>query len=238
VAPLLLVLLGVVALGAGWLAMRSLGPRVRIGRILASTPVVSVAEARAAASAGQHRYVGVRGRIDSEQDFEDAAHRPLVLRRTRFEARQGRGWRVFEDQKEVVPFEVHEGLDAIAVDGDALADGLVVVPRESAGVAGDLGDRAPADLPATTPVRVIVEQLSAVDHALVLGVPVVADAGTMELTAGLGRPLVLTNLEEPEALRLLGGGRRTPGIVAGILLAGGVVVIVIGALWALIEALT
>ena len=35
----------------GWLAMRSLGPRVRVGRILASTPVVTVAEARAAASA-------------------------------------------------------------------------------------------------------------------------------------------------------------------------------------------
>jgi len=101
VGPLLLVLLGGVALGAGWLAMHRLGPRVRVGRILASTPVVSVAEAKAAATAGHHRYVGVKGRIDSEQDFEDAAHRPLVLRRTRFEARQGRGWRVFEDQKEL-----------------------------------------------------------------------------------------------------------------------------------------
>jgi len=238
VGPLLLVLLGVVALGAGWLAMHSLGPRVRVGRILASTPVVSVAEAKAAAEAGHHRYVGVKGRIDSEQDFEDAAHRPLVLRRTRFEARQGRGWRVFEDQKELVPFEVHEGLDAIAVDGDALADGLVVVPRESVGVAGDLGDRAPADLPASTPVRVIVEQLSAIDHALVLGVPAVAGGGALTLTAGLGRPLVLTNLEQPEALRLLGGGRRALGISAGILLAAGAIALVAGAIWAVIEALT
>jgi hypothetical protein len=238
VGPLLLVLLGVVALGVGWLAMRSLGPRVRVGRILASTPVVSVAEAKAAATAGHHRYVGVKGRIDSEQDFEDAAHRPLVLRRTRFEARQGRGWRVFEDQKELVPFEVHEGLDAIAVDGDALTEGLVVVPRESVGVAGDLGDRAPADLPASTPVRVIVEQLSAVDHALVLGVPAVGGAGTLTLTEGLGRPLVLTNLEQPEAIRLLGGGRRALGILAGVLLALGAVAIGVGALWAVIEALT
>ncbi len=236
--PLLLLVLGAVALGAGWLAMRSLGPRVRVGRILASTPVVTVAEARAAASAGQHRYLGVKGRIDSEQEFEDAAHRPLVLRRTRFEARQGRGWRSFEDQKEVVPFEVREGLDAIAVDGDALANGLVVVPRESVGVAGDLGDRAPAGMPAGTPVRVIVEQLSAIDHALVLGVPVAAAAGTLHLTAGLGRPLVLTNLDQPEALRLLGGGRRALGIAAGVLLAAGAIAVIAGAIWAVIEALT
>lgn len=234
-APLLLVLLGAVALGAGWLAMRSLGPRVRVGRILASTPVVTVAEARAAAVAGQHRYLGVRGRIDSEQDFEDAAHRPLVLRRTRIEARQGRGWRAFEDQKELVPFEVREGLDSITIDGAALADGLVVIPRESVGVASDLGDRAPADLPASTPVRVIVEQLSAIDHALVLGVPSMAGAGTLTLTEGLGRPLVLTNLDRPEALRLLGGGRRAPGMAAGILLAGGALIAVVGLLWGLIE---
>jgi len=238
VGPLLLVLLGGVALGAGWLAMHRLGPRVRVGRILASTPVVSVAEAKAAATAGHHRYVGVKGRIDSEQDFEDAAHRPLVLRRTRFEARQGRGWRVFEDQKELVPFEVREGLDSIAVDGEVLENGLVVVPRESVGVAGDLGERAPADLPASTPVRVIVEQLSAIDHALVLGVPAVAGGGALTLTAGLGRPLVLTNLEQPEALRLLGGGRRALGIVAGILLAGGAIAVAAGATWAVIEALT
>ena len=161
-----------------------------------------------------------------------------MLRRTRFEARQGRGWRSFEDQKEVVPFEVREGLDAIAVDGDALANGLVVVPRESVGVAGDLGDRAPAGMPASTPVRVIVEQLSAIDHALVLGVPVAAAAGTLHLTAGLGRPLVLTNLEQPEALRLLGGGRRALGIAAGVLLAAGAVSVIAAAIWAVIDALT
>ena len=45
-------------------------------------------------------------------------------------------------------------------------------------------------------MRVIVEQVSAIDHALVLGVPVVAGAGTLALTAGLGRPLVLTTLSD------------------------------------------
>jgi hypothetical protein len=211
---------------------------VRIGRILASTPMVSVAEARATALAGRQRYVGIQGRIDAEDEFEDAAHRPLVLRRTRFEARHPRGWRAFEDQKELVRFEVREGLDAIVIDSDRLDHGLVVVPRESAGVAADLGDRAPADLPPTTPVRMIVEQLSSVDHATALGVPVADAHGGALLTAGLGRPLVLTTLERPEAIRLLGGGRRTRSMTAGVLLAAGAGAILIGLVAGAVDLVT
>ena len=46
--------------------------------------------------------------------FEDADHRPLVLRRTRLQSRAPRSWSTFEDSREAVPFEIHEGLDAIA----------------------------------------------------------------------------------------------------------------------------
>jgi hypothetical protein len=233
-----LVVLGLAALIGGAIAIQALGPRVRIGRIIASTPVVTVAEARAAAQAGRARYVGVRGRIDAEDEFEDAAHRPLVLRRTRFEARQRGAWRPFEDQKELVRFELREGLDAIAIDGDRLDRGLVVVPRESVGVAGDLGDRAPADLPPSTPVRVIVEQVSSVDHATALGVPVADGAGGATLTAGLGRPLVLTTLERPEAIRLLGGGRRRQALLAGGLLVAGTVLLLAGLLAGAVDLVT
>ena len=61
--------------------------------------------------------------------------------------RSGRGWTAFEDIREVVPFEIGEGLDRIAVDGDALDEGLVVVTRESIGTARDLGDRVPDGTP-------------------------------------------------------------------------------------------
>jgi hypothetical protein len=209
----------------GGIALRSLGSRVRIGRILAATPLVPVAEALAAAGAGRARYVGVRGRIDADDEFEDAAHRPLVFRRTRFDARRARGWWTFEDQRELVKFEIREGLDVIRIDGDRLDRGLVVVPRESLGVASDLGDRAPGELPPETPVRMTVEQVSSVDHATVLGVPVRDDAGGVMLTAGLGRPLVLTTLERREAIRLLGGGRRGMALVAGGLLAAGALLV-------------
>ena len=86
--PLVLILLGFALLGAGFVVLRTFGPRYRVGRLLAATPMVSIAEALALAD-GPARYVGVVGRIDAEDEFEDDAHRPLVLRRARIERRSG-----------------------------------------------------------------------------------------------------------------------------------------------------
>ena len=86
---------------------------------------------------------GSRGRIDAEDEFEDDAHRPLVFRRTRLQLRRDGRWVSFEDDRERVPFEVREGLDAIAVDDAALDVGLVVVPRESVGTAADAARSRP-----------------------------------------------------------------------------------------------
>ena len=234
VIPLVLAGLGVTALALAAGLLRSFGSRYRVGRLLAAVPRVPIADAIELARRGEPRYVRVDGRIDAADEFEDADHRPLVFRRTRLQARSGRKWATFEDGREVVRFEVREGLDAIVVDGDALGEGLVVVPRESIGTAADLGDRAPADLAADTPVRALIEQVSSVEHAAVLGVPVLdgggADGGAARLTAGLGRPLVLTTLEQPEAMRILthgGAGRvrlAAVSFVAGLgLLAAAVV---------------
>ena len=238
VTPLLLVAAGAIALVAGVVALRSLGPRFRVGRLLASTPRVSVAEARELARSGRPRYIRVEGRIDAEDEFEDANHRPLVFRRTRFAVLAGRRWSDFEDSREAVTFEIREGLDSVVIDHAALDAGLVVVRRESEGVAGDLGDRAPAGLGPETPVRVVVEQISSVDQATVLGVPV-GGAGAegdspgdaVALTAGLGRPLVLTTLASDEAMRVLAAGSARPRIAA-ISLVAGAALVVIGLAWA------
>ena len=160
-----------------------------------------------------------------------------MLRRTRFVAQSGRGWTPFEDSREAVPFEIHEGLDAIGIDSAALDDGLVVVPRESEGLAGDIGDRAPADLDPATPVRAIIEQVSAVDHAIVIGVPATSgEGGAVTMTAGLGRPLILTTLETDEAMRILAGGANRPRFVAACLVAGAAL-IVAGLAWAGVGAI-
>jgi hypothetical protein len=198
-----------------------------------------VAEARALA-AGPPQYVAIRGRIDAEDEFEDDAHRPLVLRRARIQLRRtGTAWATVDEHIEAVDFAVREGLDAIAIDHGALDTGLVVVPRESVGTAADAPDRVPEGTAPTTPMRLLVEQVSSVEHATVLGVPTVGPApDQVRLTAGLGRPLVLTTLENAEAMRILAqGGPRRP-LVAALAFAVGFVAVTLGLAWALLGAVT
>ena len=237
--PLVLVVASLIAMAAGVITLRTFGPRYRVGRLLATTARVSIAEAGEIARNGRPRYVRVEGRIDATDEFEDAEHRPLVLRRTRLESKAGGGWETFEDSRESVRFAIREGLDSIGVDAAALDAGLVVVPRESVGVAGDLAGpgRSPATLAPGTPVRALIEQVSSVEHAVVLGVPVAGELETEGpwLTSGLGRPLILTTLEPAEAMRILAGGTARPRLVAACF-ALGAALLVAGLAWAALGA--
>jgi hypothetical protein len=236
VTPLLLIAAGAVALAAGIGVLRTFGPGYRVGRLLAATPRVPIEEARSLAENGTPRYVRVDGRIDSNHEFEDADHKPLVLRRTRIEARSAGTWETVEGSRVQVPFEVREGVAGIDVDGAALDVGLVVVPRFSVGVAGDLGDQAPAGLAPDAPVRARIEQVSSVEHAIVLGVPVTND-GRIRMGAGLGRPLILTTLEPPEAMRILTGGAVGRSRAAAAFLLAGATLVAAGIGWAIAEAI-
>ena len=236
-SPLIPLIAGFVALAAGVLVLRTYGPNFRIGRLLASTPKVSVPEARTFAE-GRPRYVRVDGRIDAEDEFEDDAHRPLVFRRTRLQVQRDARWVSFEDRRERVTFEVRDGLEGIVVDDEALDTGLVVVPRESVGTAADVADRVPPGTAPETPVRLWVEQISSVEHAIVLGVPGLDAAGVPRLSAGLGRPLVLTTLEADEAMRLLAGGRSQRILIAALCLAGGMVLVSVALILGIVGALT
>jgi hypothetical protein len=237
VIPLVLLLLGIGALAGGWLVMGRLGPRARIGRVLASTPVVPVDRAVEIARSGRPRYVGVGGRVDAEEEFLDENERPLVYRRTRLELQAGKAWTTVDDRREALPFEIAGGLERIAVDQDDLRDGLVVVVRESVGTAGEIPDRLPAGTPPATPARLQVEQVSTVDHALVLGVPTLDPERGPIMRQGFGRPLIVTTLEPAEAMRLLAMGRRTTTVLASVLLGLGAALLVTGVAWALVDAL-
>ena len=240
--PLLVAAAGLVALVAGGLVLRTFGPQYRIGRLLASTPRVSISEANEIAAAGHRSYVRIDGRIDADDEFEDADHRPLVFRRVRIEAQVGRRWRPFEDHRQAVPFQVNEGLDSIGVDVDALGEGLIVVPRESLGRAADLPDRT--DQPPDTTVRARIEQVSSVEHATVVGFPVAESAATGDaagitahMTAGRGRPLILSVLEPDEAMRILAGGDASRTRLAAGLLGLGAVLLAAAVLWAVVAAI-
>ena len=237
VSPLAPLIAGLIALAAGVLVLRTYGTNYRVGRLLASTPVVSVGEARDLA-VGVSRYVAIEGRIDSETDFEDAAHRPLVFRRTRLQIHGPGGWIDLDDRRERVPFEIRDGLDSIAVDDAALDNGLVVVVRESEGTAADIADRVPAGTLPDAPARLRIEQVSSVEHAIVVGVPMLDPSGSPTFSAGRGRPLILTTLERPEAMRILARGDSRRPTLALASLAGGLALVSAGLAWALIGAIS
>jgi hypothetical protein len=214
------------ALGFGGLIvaavlLRSLGARYRVGRLLSVTPEVSIDEAIHLAG-GSDVYVRVSGRIRSDEEFPDEHDRPLVFRRKRIEiaGKDGR-WRTLVDEREAVPFGIESRASFIAVDEAALADGLVAIPRHAGGRLSDLPAELLADIEATAfgdrdpdpPARLVIEQLSAVEHATVCGRPAIRD-GKPVLTAGAGRPLVVTPLDTPHAMRVLAADHRRRVVLA------------------------
>lgn len=193
------------------------------------------------AARGERGYVRIDGRISSDEEFPDEFDNPIVYRRRRLQRRTGRGgWQTFDDQRLAVPFGLEARGDHIALDADALGEGLVVVPRLSMGIASELGpDDTSLELPTMapdTPVRLRIDQVSATDHATAAGVPGLAPTGRPMLTAGLDRPLILTTLEPAAAMRVLASEQRRSVLLATALLAlavilgaGAAVAVVLGA---------
>jgi hypothetical protein len=118
-----------------------------------------------------------------------------------------------------------------------VAEGLVVVPRERRGRAGDLGDGAPSGVPADADLTLTIQQVSTVEHATVTGVPRRATDGRVVIGAGLGRPLVLTTLERDEAMRVLTGGATGRAKLAIACLVAAAVFLGGATLWVLVDIL-
>jgi hypothetical protein len=220
---ILLVIAAVAAGTTGLLLLRRNGSGWRVGRLLAVAPQRSLADAVAMARSGDERYVRVHGRIDSDEEFPSDDDKPIVFRRKRLQ-RAGRRdtWMTVDDERLAVPFGITERGDTLMVDTDALGDGLVVVPRLSEGVASDIPADAfagpPLEMPPDTPMRMRLDHVSSVEHATAAGVPMVAPDGRTMLTAGQGRPLILTTLDPEEAMRVLGSAHRHSILVGSLLM--------------------
>jgi hypothetical protein len=232
--PALFLVLGIALLLAGWLLLRSFGPGLRIGRLLSATPQVTLGEALDMARRGESHYVRVTGRIDAVDPFPDEFGRPLVLRRERVEVREGDRWRAIGEARREVAFALRDRLEEIEVDGAAVDEGLVVIPRESTGRAGDIADRFEGPVDPALAVRFRVDQVSAVEHAFAVGVPVLGEDGIVRLEAGRGRPLILTTLELDAAMRVLARGRRQRATLAAALLVVGLACIALALMLAVV----
>lgn len=207
------------------LSLRRLGGGYRIARLLASAPEVSLAEIREVAASGERRYLRTTGRVSSDEEFPDENQRPLVFRRQRIERRRAARWQVLDEERLAVPFGVEDRRDFVALDAEALGDGLVVIPRESHGAVNELPEglrsRLPVALEADAPIRLRVDQVSAVEHATVVGMPLDGPDGPV-MTAGLGRPLILSTLDQSAAMRLLAADGRRLVVIAAVALVAGV----------------
>lgn len=204
--PALLLAIGLGLIACGLLLLGRLGRAYRIGRLLAAAPLVPIAAAVELARSGEPRYVRVHGRITSAEEFPDEHDRPLVFRRRRLELRIGGHWQDVWHEREAVPFGIEERAAFIGVDAGRLEQGLVVMPRESRGRAGEVPDHLPPGTDPAAATRFRVDQIAAVEQADVAGSPVLGPDGSAMMTAGLGRPLILSTLEQPEAMRILGAG--------------------------------
>jgi hypothetical protein len=233
-----LLFFGTATLVVGFILVRSVGRSARVGRLLAAARTVSIGEARSLAVDATPVYVRVNGRITSDEEFPDDHDRPLVFRRTQIEAQTDGRWTSLLDEREAVPFALETRSESINVDEAALTDGLVVIPRESVGTVEDLPpdlrEGLPRNLTAGSAARLTIRQLSAVEHATACGVPTMRD-GEPTLTAGLGRPLIVTSLDQNAAMRVLAGDQRgrlvagTLGVLVGLgLLVGAAVSLLIG----------
>ena len=214
VTPLLLVAASLVAMGAGVITLRSFGPRYRIGRLLATTPPVT---RRGGGRDRARRAAALRpGRRPDRRDGRVRGRRPSAARLPPDAARvaDGRGWASFEDSRQAVAVRHPRGprLDRRRRATRSTPGSSSCRANRSASPA-DLADRAPDDAVARRRRSgPCIEQVSSVEHAIVLGVPVRGVSrrrARARLTAGLGRPLVLTTLEPDEAMRILAGG--SPG---------------------------
>jgi hypothetical protein len=228
VTSLVLLLIGVLAVLCGAVLLRGVAG-YRVARTLGAAPEIPVAEAVARASRSDGRYVRVRGRIGSAEEFPDEQERPLVFRARRLEVSEGGGrWKVLEDERTGVPFTLQERGAEIWLDIDALDEGLVVIRRESTGLALEIPGRVPPEIPGDALIRYRIDQVSAVEHATAAGVPSRGTDGRAMLTAGSGRPLILTTLDIPDAMRVLSGGQRLRVRAAAGLLLGGIVLTALG----------
>ncbi|HTS15096.1 MAG TPA: hypothetical protein VMH24_05470 [Candidatus Sulfotelmatobacter sp.] len=220
--PTLLLVIGLALIACGLLLLAGSGRAYRVGRVLAAAPLVPITTAVELARAGEPRYVRVHGRITSAEEFPDEHDRPLVYRHRRLELRAAGRWQDVWQEREAVPFGVEQRAAFIGVDAARLEQGLVVIPRESRGRAGEVPEHLPAGTDPATPARYRVDQISAVEQADVAGQPVTGPDGTALMTAGLGRPLILSTLEQAEAMRILGAGHIGRLRLAAACLAAGV----------------
>jgi hypothetical protein len=237
----LVAFVGIVALTVSWVALRMAGAQPALARRLAGPKEIRVGRLLDAADLPD-RPVRVAGRIRCRDPLQTGDGERMVAFHRDVEVMAGGRWRSVERLRETRSFELWDHDGSLTVDPAVAAEPLIAIPKVWRGDPAILEEphaSAVARLverhgPATV-ARSIVRTLDATDRLLVVARPTVGDDGRVRLEPPPGG-FVITNLALDDAMRLLGGPKRTVAVagVAGIAIGAGL--IVVGAVGALLTA--
>ena len=217
----LIMLLGAALLAAGGvLFVRMAGGHPLVAVQFARLPQLAAGEA---AKPGSHdRVARIAGRIRCADPIVTADGERLVAFHRDVEVHTPDGWRGIERVRETRSFELWDHAGALTVDAADAAEPLVVIPRAWRGSAADLDAsfgpalaRLRAERTPPGAARAVTRTVSVVDRVLVSGIPrAKPDGGTRLMPPPRGH--IVSSLELPDAMRLLGGphkGRLLAGVV-------------------------
>jgi hypothetical protein len=246
-----------VPLGAAYAAMVVLGLVIAVGALLVlSGSGSSPGRARRLAGPAEvkvgrlldpeslpTRPVRVAGRIRCRDPLVAADGERLVCFHRDVEVRVGGSWRSVERVRESRSFDLWDHDGSLPIDPARAAEPLIAIPQVWRGDPAELEEPhastaarlAERHGPASE-ARAITRSLNATDRLLVVARPVVADGGTVSLEPPDGGYLI-TNLELPDAMRLLGGRHRRAAAGGVIALGIAVALIAVGGIGAFLSAL-
>lgn len=246
--PIAVVLLGCALLGAvaalgGWLWLRWLGADPRTGRRLAGARQIGVGDLLDLESSPP-RAVRVAGRIRCLDPLVTDEGERLVAYHRDVEVRLPNGrWRTIERLRETRSFELWDHAGSLTLDPAQAAEPLIAIPQVWNGSPTELEEphasavaRLAAEGSPPTAARATTRTISIVDRLLVLARAAVHAAGEVALEPPAGG-FVISSLELDAAMRLLGGRHRRQLAFAIAAVGGGVAVVAIGLLGALMASL-
>lgn len=221
---------------------------VAVGYALARSSGAQLALGRRLAGAREHRVgdlgeldpiperaVRVTGRIRCADPIVTARDDRLVALHRDVEVQLPDGsWRAIERLRMSRGFELWDHDGSLPIDPADAAEPLVTLPHVWRGSVGELTDeghlaavaRLRAEGREPVAARSVTRMVSVVERLLVLGLVRPAGEGAVSLAAPAGG-YVISTLDLPDAMRLLGGPRRSWLVGGSILVATGLLLAVV-----------
>ncbi len=212
-------------------ARRLAGPaEVKVGRLLDADPLPT-------------RPVRVTGRIRCRDPLVAPDGERLVCFHRDVEVRIGGRWRSVERLRESRSFDLWDHDGSLPIDPARAAEPLISIPQVWRGDPAELEEPHASTVAGLTArhgraseARAITRSLNVTDRLLVVARPVTDERGAVALEPPDGGYLI-SNLELPDAMRLLGGRHRRAAAGAVIAMGMAIALIAVGGLGALLSAL-